>query len=132
MGRPDAEGCDIEQRGLALKKAFDAFANEVGFPSPRGPRRAASRRPSLLRRPAFLLWACFRLPGRGTLTACLTGRSAAVSRSLLHRSSRPLLTPARQEKLLDYERFVEMVSGRNEAEACELPDDEYSSIFGAF
>ena len=59
---PDAEGCDVDQRSLALQQAFEAFANE--------------------------------------------------------------------ERLLDYERFVEMVSGRAELQECELPDEGYSAIFG--
>jgi len=59
---PNAEGCDISQRTLALKEAFDAFSD--------------------------------------------------------------------QDQLLDYERFVEMVAARSEQEACELPEEEYSTIFG--
>ena len=42
---------------------------------------------------------------------------------------------ANEEELLDYERFVEMVSGRSGADSCEIEDLEeegdYQSIFGA-
>ena len=38
---------------------------------------------------------------------------------------------ANDEQLLDYERFVEMVSGREPPLECELDDAaEYGSIFG--